>query len=55
MPTVDGNRAQHIEGGGCPSVHPNGRWMCFQRVGHAGQHSARVFSRRTGFEAVLWD
>lgn len=59
--TIDGNLALHIQNGGCPFVHPNGAWFCQGRAGHellppllAAPHYARVFSKKSGYEAVSW-
>lgn len=31
---IDGDYAQHLANGGCPSLHHNGRWFCHGEVGH---------------------
>lgn len=59
MATLDGNYAQHIQNGGCPAIHPNGRHFCSEPDGHydwfSSRHVAHLFSLREGTETLLWN
>lgn len=60
MTTLDGNYELHLQNGGCPTIHPNGRYFCAGHVGHydffTSRHYVPTFDHRTKmYEKLEWN